>query len=375
MRIVDCEIIPNFVLNIIYSIKKFGDMKRFLLALFAFTALEVSAQTPTAEEQAAQIAALTEQVNQLETKSQKWDKALAALPKISAYVQGRYSYADDESSFRLRRVRLNLSGAITPKIDYKFQAELASFKLLDAYFDYKPFEQFKIKAGQFKVPLSMENTDDTPKNMLLIDYSMAMQRLVGCSEKVGDATIKATGRATGLGLHGTFCEGAVAYDLALFNGTDLNTVDNNKSKDIVGRLTLRPVAGWSISGSYYWGEFDEEYYTRERWVFGTGYDDGKIVARAEYFGGKTGLLYDTVDAEGWYLLGGYYFCQKWSAAVRYDTYCEKATEHYPKFEQSNYTVGLAWSPVKNIRIQANYVYEDHLVGHRNLAMVQFTAGF
>lgn len=73
-------------------------MKKILLAIFAFATLQVSAQTTPSEEQAAQIAALTEQVNALQTKGEKWDKAIAALPKISAYVQGRYTYADDESS-------------------------------------------------------------------------------------------------------------------------------------------------------------------------------------------------------------------------------------------------------------------------------------
>lgn len=350
-------------------------MKKILLAIFAVTALQVSAQTTSSEEQAAQIAALTEQVNALQTKGEKWDKAIAALPKISAYVQGRYTYADDESSFRLRRVRLNLAGTITPKIDYKFQAELASFKLLDAYVDYKPYEQLKLKMGQFKVPLSMENTDDTPKNMLLLDYSLAMQRLVANSEKVGDVTLKAAGRATGISLHGALAEGVLAYDLAVFNGTDLNTVDNNKSKDVVGRLTLTPVKGWRVSGSYYWGEYGKEYYARERWSFGSRYDDGRLFIGAEYFGGKTGLAKGEIDADGWYVMGGFAFCKKWTAAARYDTYQEKATEHYPKFEQTNYTVGLSFAPVKNIRLQANYVYEQYVVGHRNVAMVQLTAGF
>lgn len=350
-------------------------MKKILLACMLFVALQANAQSIPSEEQAAQIAALTEQVNTLQAKGEKWDKVIAALPKISAYVQGRYTYADDESSFRLRRVRLNLTGTITPKIDYKFQAELSSFKLLDAYVDFKPYEQFKVKAGQFKVPLSIENTDDTPKNMPLIDYSLAMQRLVANSEKVGDTTLKATGRATGLSLHGALAQGMLAYDLAVFNGTDVNTVDNNKSKDVVGRLTLAPIKGWRISGSYYWGEYGKEYYTRERWSFGTRYDDGTLLLGAEYFGGKTGLTKGEVDADGWYVMGGYAFCKKWALAARYDTYQEKATEHYAKFEQSNYTVGLSWSPVKNIRLQGNYVYEKHLVGHRNVAMLQFTAGF
>ena len=137
-------------------------MKKLLLALFLVGTFGVQAQTMTQEEMQAQIATLTEEVNTLKKKGETWDKITKALPKISGYVMGRYTYADDASeegddlsSFRLRRVRVSLAGDITPKLDYKFQAELAGFKLLDAYFNYKPFDQLKIKAGQFKVPFSI----------------------------------------------------------------------------------------------------------------------------------------------------------------------------------------------------------------------------
>ena len=115
-------------------------MKRFLLLIFMLGALGVKAQTMTPEEQSAAIKQLTEEVNALKAKQSAWDKVIKSMPKISGYVMGRYTYNGDESTFRLRRVRVSLAGDITPKLDYKFQAELSSFKLLDAYVDYKPYE-------------------------------------------------------------------------------------------------------------------------------------------------------------------------------------------------------------------------------------------
>ncbi len=350
-------------------------MKRILLALFAFAALEVSAQTATSEEQAAQIAKLTEEVNQLKERGSKWDKVVDALPKISGYVMGRYTYAGNESSFRLRRVRLTIAGDICPQIDYKLQAELSSFKLLDAYVNYKPFEQLKVKAGQFKVPFSIENTDYSPTKMILIDHPMAMQRLMGFDEQIGDATLKNTGRELGMNLYGALFEGRIAYDLGVFNGAALNGVDNNKSKDVAARLMVKLLDGWRVSASYFRGEYGKEYYARERWSVGTAYDKGAWIARAEYFGGKTGFEDAEVDADGWYVLGGYRFCDgKWSVAARYDTFTEN-TDLRDETEQTNYTVGVAWKPIKNLRLQGNYVYEDHAVGHRNVAMLQLTASF
>lgn len=351
-------------------------MKKFLLALVLFGATHAVAQTTTSEEQAAQIAQLTEEVNQLKATSNKWDKVLAAMPKISGYVMGRYTYAGDQSTFRLRRVRMSVAGEIGKKIDYKFQAELSSFKLLDAYFNYKPFESFKVKAGQFKVPFTVENTDYTPTKMILMDHPMVLDRLVGSSEKIGDTTLKSTGRELGIDLHGSLLNKVLHYDLAIFNGAGLNTTDNNKSKDVVARLKVTPCQGLTLSGSYYWGEYDDTFFTRERWAFGGVYDKGAVLVRAEYVGGKTGFEDAELESDGWYVLGGYRFCDgKWAVAARYDSFTEN-TELRDDTTQSNYTVGVAWKPIKNLRLQGNYVYEDHAAGgHRNVAMVQVTASF
>lgn len=350
-------------------------MKRLFLILFLLGTFGVQAQTMSSEEQAAAIQKLTEEVNALKAKESTWDKVVKSPPKISGYVMGRYTYAGDESTFRLRRVRLSIAGNIIPQMEYKLQAELSSFKLLDAYVDYKPFKQFQVKAGQFKLPFTIENTDYTPTKMIMIDHPMALERLVGSSEKVGDTTLKNTGRELGINLHGSLAKGVISYDLGVYNGASLNGVDNNKSKDVVGRLTARLCEGFRLSGSYYWGEYGEAFYARERWAVGAAYDKGSLIARAEYIGGKTGFTEGEVDSEGWYALAGWRFCDgKWSVAARYDTFTEN-TDFRSETEQTNYTLGAAWKPCKYLRFQANYVYQDLAVGHRNVAMLQATASF
>ncbi|MBE6177182.1 MAG: porin [Rikenellaceae bacterium] len=353
-------------------------MKKIFLCLLLLATGSVYAQTMSSEEQAAAIERLTREVEQLKAESQthtKWDKVVAAMPKISGYVMGRYTYNGDESTFRLRRVRLSVAGDIGKKIDYKFQAELSSFKLLDAYFNYKPFEQFKVKVGQFKVPFSIENTEYSPTKIILIDHPMGMQRLMGFDEKIGETTLKNTGRELGINLHGSVLNKALSYDLAVFNGAGLNTTDNNKSKDVVGRLIYSPIQGLRVSGSYYWGEFGEEFYARERWTVGAAYDKGALIARAEYIAGTTGFEDAEIDSEGWYALAGWRFCDgKWSVAARYDTFSENT--EVSALDQTNYTVGVAWKPIKNFRMQLNYQHEDRgSKGHRNCVMVQATASF
>lgn len=350
-------------------------MKRLLLVLFLLGTFGVQAQTMTQEEMQAQIATLTEEVNALKQKGNSWDKILKAMPKLSGYAMTRYTYDGESSSLRMRRVRLSLAGNLSPKIDYKLQAELVSFKLLDAYFDYKPFDELKIKVGQFKVPLTIENTDYSPTKMILIDYPMAYDRLVGSSEDIGDTTLKTTGRELGINLHGAILDGILNYDLAVFNGNGVNAIDNNKSKDLVGRLTIAPIENLRISGSYYWGEFDEDYYARERFAVGAVYDDQKLVVRAEYMGGKTGFEGYELDHEGWYALAGYRFCDgKWAVAARYDTFTED-TDIRSLTKQTNYTIGGAWKPAKYFRLQANYVHKDLVGDHNNVVMVQATIAF
>lgn len=349
-------------------------MKRFLLLIFMLGALGVKAQTMTPEEQSAAIKQLTEEVNALKAKQTAWDKVLKSMPKISGYVMARYAYNGDESTFRLRRVRLSFTGDITPKLDYKFQAELSSFKLLDAYFNYKPFEQFKVKVGQFKIPFSIENTEYSPTKIILIDHPMGMQRLMGFDEKVGDSTQKNTGRELGINLHGSLLNKFLHYDLGIFDGAGLNTTDNNKSKDVVGRVIVAPIEGLRVSGSYYWGEFGSEFYTRERWTVGAVYDKGPLMVRSEYIAGTTGFAGGEIDSEGWYALAGWRFDDKWSVAARYDTFSENTKAE--ALDLTNYTVGVAWKPIKHFRLQLNYQHEDRSAkGHRNGVIVQATASF
>lgn len=349
-------------------------MKKLLIGLFLFAALGAQAQQMTADEQAEAIRQLTEEVNTLKTKQSTWEKVKSALPTFSGFMQMRYTYNGDESDFKFRRIRMSMTGTVAKKVDYKLQVELSSFKLIDAYVDYKPFEALKIKAGQFKIPFLIENTDYSPIKMELLDYPMALQKLIGFSEKVGEGTISATGREMGISLHGDIANKILSYDVALFNGSGINTSDNNKSKDVAARLMLRPVTGLTLAASYYWGEYGSAYYARERYGFAACYDNGPIVARAEYIAGKTGFADGDIDSDGFNVVAGYRFCKKWMAAARFDTYTEN-TAMRSATKQNNYTAGLGWYPTKFLRLQVDYVHEDMAVGNRNVLMTQLTASF
>ena len=349
-------------------------MKKFLLIAMLFGVMSAKAQTTIEQEQAAQIAQLQEEVADLKKRGTAWDKITKALPKISGYAQIRYDYKDGDggsSTFQLRRVRLTFDGNISPKLDYKLQLELTSPKIVDAYFSYKPLAGLKMRVGQYKVPFSIENTDYGPTKLELIDYPLAISYLVGNSD-AADKKDGANGRDIGIKLYGDFFNKVLSYDLGLFNGAGINCKDNNKSKDVVARLMVRPVDGLVISGSFLWSEGGKDYITRNRWAAGVCYDKGAWMARSEWIGGKTG----SVKSDGMYATAGYRFCKDFMVIARYEQFCFN-DDNRKAMTQENYTAGLAWQPVKHFKLQLNYVYEDYIQGkgHNNMMQIQAAAMF
>lgn len=350
-------------------------MKRFLLLLLLAATCGAQAQQMTADEQSEAIRRLTEEVESLRKEQSAWTKIKSVLPTFSGYAQFRYTYGTDLSEFKMRRVRLSMAGSVTPKIDYRLQVELSGFKLLDVYVDYKPLDQLKIKVGQIRVPFSIENTECAPATMEMLEFPLALQKLMGFSEEVGGEVIRAAGRDTGITLRGDLFGKVLSYDLGLFNGTGIGAGENNKSKDVSARLLLRPVEGLTIAGSYFHGEFGKAYHKRQRTSFGACYDRGAVVVRAEYFLGTTGIgERGEVDSDGCYALLGWRFSPRWTAAVRYDSFTADVDAR-ELTRQTDYTAGLSWTPVKRLRLQAEYAYEDFSVTHVHAARIQLTASF
>lgn len=199
------------------------------------------AQQPDTQSATASVEELSAEIAALKAKTSTWDKVLAALPKISGYVQTGYEWSDNSSTFFIKRVRLNLAGAIAPKLDYRVQIEFASPKIVDAYLCYKPFDELNVQLGEYKLPFSIENTDYVPLRYEFIEYPLSLRKLMGFNDLCG---LSATGRDMGAQLFGGFFKldgySILNYNFGVFNGEGLNVKDKNKSKDIVARLTVKP---------------------------------------------------------------------------------------------------------------------------------------
>lgn len=354
------------------------------------SAAGTAAETPSLESLAAEVAAL-------KAHSAAHTARLDRIPRISGYVQAGYEWSDGSSSFFIKRVRLDLRGDIARKLDYRVQLEFASSpKIVDAYLQYRPFRQLNFKLGEYKIPFTIENTDYVPLKFELIEYPLALQRLMGFAEPIGGRmvggvmqggeTLKDTGRDMGLTLYGTLveCEGRalLSYDVGVLNGAGINLKDNNRSKDVVTRLMFRPVRGLTLSGSWYGGEYGADCLERQRVSAGVCYDHGRGVVRGEWIGGRTGYAATeeyaagTFDSSGWYVLGGVRLTPTLMPVVRYDTLLPDTASADSR--QTNWTAGILWHPVKYLRCQLNYTYEHYAapgIADRNVVAVMFSGIF
>ncbi len=170
------------------------------------------------------------------------------------YVDGQYnvygnSYGAPPDSFSITRARFGFQGNYGKQLDYGLMIETISNPTVrDAYLDFKPWREFSIMGGQFKVPFSMEvGSADTSVEF----YNRSIISVL--YPDAGGAF-----RAPGLEAHGDFGRGVVQYWLGLFNGEGLLASGTTNEPEVVGRLLLAPLKnsdnnllnGFDVGGSY-----------------------------------------------------------------------------------------------------------------------------
>ncbi|MBO7221364.1 MAG: hypothetical protein J6V21_09335 [Alistipes sp.] len=380
-------------------------MKRFLLIvvtlILAFTA---SAQETAQSEQSKS----TEQsIAELSTRLEKSEKRIAAFQEIrkyahlTAFFQAQYDWLDDRkgnantgtSTFHIRRARMNLAGTLYSgekgaKIDYRFLFDVVRIPqnpLIEAWVRYQPFKELGVQLGQFMNPFSYEAATTSAKYEF-IDFSYVVRNLVklGSEDLTGYTS---SGRDTGIQLFGGFIHrngySIINYNLAILNGNGINLKDDNKSKDIVGRLTIKPIKELNMAIYYQRGEanlsgFDAEKYAdynwkgnaeyvkTHRWGGGFAYTSDKIFLRGEYIVGLTGNLV----SEGAFLQGVRYFSlpknagRVWVGGMvdyfRRD--CGDYTHRNNKDANVDmrYTLCAGYWPIKYLRLQLAYSLEHRV---------------
>jgi phosphate-selective porin OprO and OprP len=154
------------------------------------------------------------------------------------------------NSLFLRQARIDLQGTASKQFEYRLYLDFPTGRqsstgtaassvtgtIQDAYLGWTPSPDFAVRIGQFKAPISQEQTT-TLRATDFVERSI-LDRLV-------------PGRELGILIHGKPLGGLLEYDLGAFNGGGRGVADNNDEKEVAGRIRVSPFKGlrFGISGS------------------------------------------------------------------------------------------------------------------------------
>lgn len=314
---------------------------------------------------------------------------------VGGFINAQYEYLNQEVSdhdniqssiMQIRRARLDLKGSITPKIEFRLQADFAnSPKLVDAFVKLKFCRYANLQVGQFKIPFTLENPY-APLDLEFADNAQVISALSGYKDVTGISSY-ANGREIGAMLYGTLLQferdgekyPLLGYSVGVFGGNGINVKTDNMAKDIAGRIEFHPfLKHLVLSGSAYWGRYaisDDLDGLRLRCAGGAEYRDDNLTVRGEYVWGKTGLGHvgaDNVlsvrnmDTQGFYVIAGYWFRFGWGSksnvqqklrpVLRYDFYQRDVVDNVASIY---YSAGIDWWPEKHVQLRLQYTLRQH----------------
>ena len=291
------------------------------------------------------------------------------------------------SSFDIAKARLTAAGKLSNKkqfgylLMYDFEH---TARLQELYGEWLPSDAISVRFGQYSIPFTIEN-QMSPSRIETVHFSRSVDAMAGSSgdfnqfEHGGGIKGKA-GRDAGLQVSGRLFKKddffRIEYLTGLFNGTGLNTRDNNNRKDFIGTVYYYPVKTLRIGGSVYSGKLDaparndiptavQGKHGRNLWTVGAEYNSKKFYARTEYISGNNGGL----KREGYYGSAVWKFApDKWEVLGKYEYYDKDKS--IKDNEISDITVGVNYHLAYLTYIQLNYIYtDDKALGTTNNAVV------
>lgn len=284
----------------------------------------------------------------------------------------------DKSSLYFNRLRLGVTGNIPYDFSYyaitELSPKLGGPYILDAFVSYNRFGPYaKLAVGQFKSPFGLELF--TPCHKLhTIDRSEVVNNLAGPFRDFG---LMLTGGTDSLSILGSKTQNLFSYQVALLNGTGKNVLDDNRLKDIAGRVTFHPLKFITLGASYRMGKHpatsptatkDDE---RKRLGFDVELNYKGFLVQGEYIKGSDVGSYTTgggcdgaplevhegsLDRSGYFVQGMYMTPWGIQPLVKYETYNPNVAADVLHDQVSTVTYGVNWFFNEWTRLQINYRY-------------------
>lgn len=335
--------------------------------------------------------------------------------KLSGYAMTQYQYSGQEgakaNSFNIRLGRVIIDANPHPdwtaRVQFQYNGNTAdlssSLKVVDVFAEWKKFDFFKVKFGQFKRAFTFENPMN-PIDQGFMSYSQNVSKLAGFVDR--DGASSSNGRDIGLQFQGDFLKNAngrnlLHYQIGVYNGQGINQKDVDQQKDVIGGLWVMPVKGLRI-GAFGWegsysrkgawteqvGETTVEHngvrkLPQHRYAFSAEYKANDWTLRSEYIH-STGRAFSKTEnskadrsdtnineaignkADGVYVLGiAPIVKNKIHAKARYDLYRNAAKWNSAK---TYYEVGADYMFSKNIQVNVEYalVHDRTLTGNYSM---------
>lgn len=255
------------------------------------------------------------------------DKVLGRV-RFSGMLQGGYSAGFGPSSpvgltlpngangFSIHRIVLKTQANLTDKLELTYTGNFGpAYTNLEYYATYTPIPEFGIVFGQKKVPFLMDN-QMSPAAHELISAMSFLSNYMAAGDPSNPLNGPWSGRDLGLEIKGDLFRNLLGYRLGIYNGQGMNMRDRNKAKTFSGSLSLRPVSGLVLQGSFLSGKnvavgnalFSNdgkrvsagEEYQMDRFAGGLAYTSKAFGLRSEYMFGRDGnVRSDGVYATAW----------------------------------------------------------------------------
>ncbi|MDR0927321.1 MAG: OprO/OprP family phosphate-selective porin [Ignavibacteria bacterium] len=316
-----------------------------------------------------------------------------AIWNFSEHTNSGIAKSPTNSTIELARTILIANGKLGPnnQFGYSIMFDLGpNTALHEVYGEWLPMDAINVRFGQFKIPFTIENpmapiaweTIYLSRSASAMCGSVGDYNQFGVDGPLGKSIVPKIGRDAGLQLSGKLFKKDnyfhLEYYAGLFNGTGMNTKDNNNHKDFVGTAYYQPIKDLRIGGSYYngkllyaLGEMPVANHTRDRFAVSAEYNSKYFYGRSEYIGAKDG----EINRNGFYCSAVWKFIpQKWEAVVKYDFY-DKDMDISDN-EVSDITAGINFYFALFSRIQLNYIYtDDKVLGKNNAVATQLQLFF
>ena len=252
-------------------------------------------------------------------------------------------------------------------------------KMHELYGEWLPAKAINVRFGQFKIPFTIEN----PISLSRIETIYSSRPASAMSGSTGDFNqweqdgkrANKAGRDAGLQIYGSLFPVndfyRVEYYIGLFNGTGLNTKDNNNHKDFLGTAYVYPIKEFKLGGSFYSGKYPRymldflpgNSLSTRRWTLGAEYKGAQLSSRTEYIQSTDGDL----KRNGYYgMFMWKYIPDKWEFVGKYDYYNDDTL--FGKSAISDITLGVNYYFAYLSRIQVNYIYTDNQATGKNNAL-------